>query len=100
MLVIDKVLSFLKGRRNGQDQACASTNTLAEIKATVDKTWKMHDQYDEDGAPKVFTPRSWVATQKDIASAVERVSVSQEKLVKGQEDMARSMERLADKLNT
>lgn len=96
LLVIREVLNFLKGRKPGDGEAkpCPAASNLSAISCKLDeksiaKIHNIHDvltSVDEDGAPRVFTPRSHLRllemiahTQQQQEALLERMTVCVER---------------------
>lgn len=75
--LMDNFFKFLKDRKNNNKDSNKSLLTpeqTLQLKTLHD----MHYQFDDDGAPKWFVPRSWGETQQKIAELLHDVAGTQE----------------------
>lgn len=101
VLVIREVLSFLakKDSKNGT----GSSETERDIKAiTIDTNDRVKgmsaltSRIDGDGVPMIYTPRSIVATQKEISDAQAKTTQHLSEVAKSQADFAKAQADIAE----
>ncbi len=48
---------------------------------------QMHNQFDEDGAPKWYVPRSWARVQEEMLEGLSEMSQNQKEIVRILKDL-------------
>lgn len=84
------------GIENGHILEAISVD-IRESRALSQSLFDMHNQRDEDGLYSWYVPRRWADRQDEIAKLVVEVSHSQEMMAKALENMAATLERIADR---
>jgi len=102
-----KELSTLREAITSSINSVGSTlsEDLGEVKGLIhknieisQKTWELHNKYDEDGVPLVYVPRSWVNLQSEIAKTCDSISRSQESITRTQEACLKVLEKMNDRM--
>ena len=80
LAILKMVFDFIKTFMNAKKEApkeiqkslprCSGSKEIVELLELTRKLWKIHDNYNEDGAPKWFFPGS---TIKEILDTVKRI---------------------------
>ena len=107
VLVIRSFVDFAKAMKKNGNGHSSGTETEKDIKAIVidtnDRTKAVHgicSQTDGAGIPMVYTPRSMIECQKDIAKTQERIALSQERITEAHKQMAETIKSINDKIRS
>lgn len=80
VILVDRVLGFLRTRKNGQNGKCAHCEECYNL---VRDMHIVHSRTDENGIPLVYTPPRLESTLKELSAAItKQTEVLQELLRK------------------
>lgn len=99
--LIEIIKLLIAKRTNGKSKQTAPECQRVfpdEQKEQIRRLYDLHCNFDNDGVPLWFIPRSWIETQKEMAELMKDISQSQGSMAEVMQTLLERLEGILEKL--